>query len=59
MLLVLNSSTPCTHLHQPNTPRWHLPAVQKDRRLTGLHKDIEELLFDPDYSGAVGECAPP
>ncbi len=29
--------------------------VQKERRLTGLHKDIEELLFDPDSKGAVGE----
>lgn len=30
-------------------------AVQKERRLRGLHKDIEELLYDSNFSGAVGE----
>jgi hypothetical protein len=36
-----------------------LPVLpQKERRLTGLHRDIEELLFDPDFKGAVGaRCA--
>lgn len=29
-------------------------VLQKERRLTGLHPDIEELLFDPDFKGAVG-----
>lgn len=28
---------------------------QKERRLTGLHRDLEELLFDPGFKGAVGE----
>jgi hypothetical protein len=34
------------------------PLVQKERRLTGLHPDIEELLFDPDFKGAVGASGP-
>ncbi len=33
------------------------PLLQKERRLTGLHKDLEELLFDPGCEGAVGEWA--
>ena len=34
-----------------------LPVLpQKERRLTGLHPDIEELLFDPNFKGAVGAC---
>ena len=28
--------------------------LQKERRLTGLHKDIEEILFDAGFDGAVG-----
>lgn len=35
----------------PLSPR----CVQKERRLTGLHKDLEELLFSPDFKDAVGE----
>lgn len=41
-------------------PAAAVPPVlpQKERRLTGLHRDIEELLFDPDFKGAVGaRCA--
>ncbi|KAI3433440.1 hypothetical protein D9Q98_003254 [Chlorella vulgaris] len=33
----------------------YFPHKEKERRLTGLHKDIEELLFDPDFKGAVGQ----
>ena len=33
----------------------HAAPLQKERRLTGLHKDIEALLFDPDFKGTVGE----
>ncbi|KAL4859385.1 Sucrose synthase 3 [Chlorella vulgaris] len=33
----------------------YFPHNEKERRLTGLHKDIEELLFDPDFKGAVGQ----
>eukprot|EP00887_Chlorella_sp_A99_P005770 scaffold1.g5770.t1 len=29
----------------------------KERRLTRLHRDIEELLFDPKFKGAVGQLA--
>ncbi|KAL4421973.1 hypothetical protein ABPG77_010996 [Micractinium sp. CCAP 211/92] len=35
----------------------YFPYKEKERRLTGLHKDIEELLFDPDSKGAVGQLA--
>lgn len=35
----------------------YFPYKEKERRLTGLHKDIEELLFDPDFKGAVGQLA--
>lgn len=31
--------------------------LQKERRLTGLHKDLEELLFSPDFKDAVGQLA--
>ncbi|EFN59180.1 hypothetical protein CHLNCDRAFT_48488 [Chlorella variabilis] len=47
------SSTSC-----PRGPTWTSTSRtrrQKERRLTGLHKDIEELLFDPDFKGAVGQ----
>jgi hypothetical protein len=33
----------------------YFPYKDQARRLTGLHKDIQELLFDPDFKGAVGE----
>lgn len=46
----LPSATSSRYLLACALPRW-----QKERRLTGLHKDIEELLFDPDFKGAVGE----
>ena len=40
-----------TRLRAPHAPC----PPQKERRLTGLHRDIEELLFSPDCSGAVGQ----
>ncbi|PSC73946.1 sucrose synthase [Micractinium conductrix] len=33
----------------------YFPYQEKERRLTGLHKDIEALLFDPDFKGTVGQ----
>jgi sucrose synthase len=33
----------------------YFPFDQKERRLTGLHKDLEELLYGEGFEGAVGQ----
>lgn len=32
----------------------YFPFDEKERRLTGLHKDIEDMLYSEDYADAVG-----
>lgn len=33
----------------------YFPYTEKERRLTGLHGDIEELLYSSEFEGAVGQ----
>ena len=35
----------------------YFPFSERERRLTGLHRDIEELLFDPGFKDALGEIS--